>query len=283
MGRSNDEIRLIKDSFSDKKYDNSLTKCMKTELKEDKFKKAVLMVLDERRMDDVDQYGRRLPLDFHLVDQDVDDLRRAVKSEKGGESLMIGIVVQRSDEHLREVLKTYERAYRTNFARDALKKSGNLVGELLAHILNGVINKPVRDALLLNHALTASKRDGLRKDLLISRLVRYHWDHAHMEAIKRAYRERYRVDLQEAVREGTSGEQSKIPLSLLLSVADVLLNLLLLPRSCPPHASSPAPQLDPSSSSDEEQQQQQQLEQAESEVEVSESESTVTIPSSSSP
>ncbi|KAM0333490.1 hypothetical protein ACHAQA_002153 [Verticillium albo-atrum] len=206
MGRSNDEVRQIKDAFSDKKYDNSLTKCMKTELKEDKFKKAVLMVLDERRMDDTDQYGRPLPLDFRLVDQDVDDLRRAVKSEKGGESLMISIVVQRSDEHLREVLKTYERAYRTNFARDALKKSGNLVGELLAHILNGIINRPVRDALLLNHALTASKRDGLRKDLLISRLVRYHWDHAHMEAIKRAYRERYRVDLQEAVREGTSGE-----------------------------------------------------------------------------
>ncbi|CRJ79379.1 hypothetical protein BN1708_000003 [Verticillium longisporum] len=348
MGRSNDEIRLIKDSFSDKKYDNSLTKCMKTELKEDKFKKAVLMVLDERRMDDVDQYGRRLPVDFHLVDQDVDDLRRAVKSVKGGESLMIGIVVQRSDEHLREVLKTYERAYRTNFARDALKKSENLVGELLAHILNGVINKPVRDALLLNHALTASKRDGLRKDLLISRLVRYHWDHAHMEAIKRAYRERYRVDLQEAVREATSGEwgqfcyelciyrmpndvkrvervqpiypkdsirlsnkkakltspgyrttpstrppqspllsageQSKIPLSLLPPVAGILPNLLLLPPSYPQHASSSAPQLDPSSSSDEEQQQQQQeLEQAESELEVSESESTVTMPSWSSP
>ncbi|GAB0138583.1 hypothetical protein EsDP_00006812 [Epichloe bromicola] len=206
MGRSNEEIRHIKDSFTDKKYDNSLTKCMKMELKEDKFKKAVLMVLDERRMDDYDPYGRRIPLDYQLVDQDVSDLGKAVKAEKGGESAMIGIVVKRSDAHLRAVLQEYEHHYRTNFAREALKKSGNLVGELLAHILNGVINRPVRDALLLNHALTASRKDGLRRELLISRLVRFHWDPIHMKAVKKAYRERYGVDLSEAVREGTSGQ-----------------------------------------------------------------------------
>jgi hypothetical protein len=82
----------------------------------------------------------------------------------------------------------------------------NPQGELLAHILNGIINKPVRDALLINHALTASRRDGLRRELLTSRLVRYHWDRKHMEAVKKAYRDRYQIDLQDAVREGTSGE-----------------------------------------------------------------------------
>lgn len=127
MGRTNAEIRNIKDAFADKKYDNSLIRCMKTELKENKFKKAVLMVLDERRMEDLDSHGRRAPLDYDLVDQDVDDLRRAVKAEKGGESAMIAIVVKRSEAHLRAVLKEYEHHYRANFAREALKKSGNLV------------------------------------------------------------------------------------------------------------------------------------------------------------
>ena len=69
-----------------------------------------------------------------------------------------------------------------------------------------MINKPVRDALLLNHALTASKKDELRRELLISRLVRFHWDRHHLAAIKKAYRERYGVDLSTAVRDGTSGE-----------------------------------------------------------------------------
>lgn len=51
---------------------------------------------------------------------------------------MLNIVVMRSDAHLREVLRAYERQYQGNFARDALKKSNNLVGEVIAHILNGV-------------------------------------------------------------------------------------------------------------------------------------------------
>lgn len=77
---------------------------------------------------------------------------------------------------------------------------------MLAHILNGVINKPVRDASLVHHALTASKRDGLRRELLISRLVRFHWDRHHMAAIKVAYRSRYGRDMQDAIRDAT--EQS---------------------------------------------------------------------------
>ncbi|KAK4246661.1 hypothetical protein C7999DRAFT_15216 [Corynascus novoguineensis] len=208
MGRTNDEIRRIKEGFSDKKYANSLTKCMRTELKEDKFKKAVLMVLDEQRMEEVDVYGRPLRIDYDLVDDDVRQLHHAVRSEKGGESLMISIVTQRSDAHLREVLREYKNKYKgANFAKDALKKSGNLVGEVLAHILNGVINKPVRDAMLLHHALTASRRDELRRELLISRLVRYHWDAAHMALVRRAFREQYGRELQDAVRDATKGSE----------------------------------------------------------------------------
>lgn len=64
----------------------------------------------------------------------------------------------------------------------------------------------MRDALLLHHALTASRKDDLRRELLISRLVRFHWDAAHMQAVRKAYRERYGRDLQDAVREASSGQ-----------------------------------------------------------------------------
>lgn len=60
--------------------------------------------------------------------------------------------------------------------------------------------------MLLHHAITASRRDDLRKELLISRLVRYHWDNAHMIQVKKSYRDQYGKDLQEAVRDATSGE-----------------------------------------------------------------------------
>jgi hypothetical protein len=123
FGRTNKEIREIKDGFSDKKYSDSLTKCMKTELKEDKFKKAVLLVLEEKKMEERPGYG----VDRILVEDDVKDLHKAVRSEKGGESAMIQIIVVRSDGHLREVLRLYESTYHANFAREMLKKSGNLV------------------------------------------------------------------------------------------------------------------------------------------------------------
>jgi hypothetical protein len=101
---------------------------MRTELKEDKFKKAVLMVLEEQRMEEEDSHGRPARIDFDLVDDDVRQLHHAVRSEKGGESLMISIVTMRSDAHLREVLREYKAKYKgANFAKDALKKSGNLV------------------------------------------------------------------------------------------------------------------------------------------------------------
>ena len=126
MGRTNREIGEIKDGFSDKKYSDSLVKCMKTELKEDKFKKAVLLVLEEKKMEERPGYG----LDMRLVDDDVHDLHKAIRAEKGGESAMISIIVVRSDAHLREILRLYETTYRANFARDVLKKSGNLVVSL---------------------------------------------------------------------------------------------------------------------------------------------------------
>lgn len=129
MGRTNAEIRAIKDGFSDKKYSDSLVKCMKTELKEDKFKRAVLLVLEEKKMEERHGYG----LDMRLVEDDVHDLHKAVRSEKGGETAIISIVVVRSDAHLREVLRLYESTYRANFAREMLKKSGNLVVSSLSY------------------------------------------------------------------------------------------------------------------------------------------------------
>jgi hypothetical protein len=53
-----------------------------------------------------------------------------MKARDGGESAMLGVVIMRSDAHLREVLRTYERKYQSSFARDALRKSNNLVVRL---------------------------------------------------------------------------------------------------------------------------------------------------------
>jgi len=97
---------------------------------------------------------------------------------------------------------------------------------VIAHVLNGVINRPARDAMLLNHALTDlsspasessenprtsaasvssrhEKKD--RVELLISRLVRLHWDRQHMARVKQDYRELYRSYLEDDIEHFVKG------------------------------------------------------------------------------
>jgi len=166
---------------------------MKSELKADKFRTAILLALEERRQSEHE------PRDVRLIQRDVQELHRALVSREGGETAMIQIILVRSDNHLREVLRTYEGIHRHNFAKAMISKSRNLVGETLAHILNGVINRPMRDALLLHQAICESRPGKERAELLISRLVRLHWEPRHLEAVKQEYRKRYSERVEEAI------------------------------------------------------------------------------------
>lgn len=120
-GRTNSDIIKIKDAFSDKRYNDSLEKCMQTELKKDKFRTAILLALEEKRMPETEK------LSIELVRRDAQDLYRALTSKEGGETAMINIIVVRSDTHLREVLRVFEGSYHKNFAREMIQKSRNLV------------------------------------------------------------------------------------------------------------------------------------------------------------
>lgn len=81
---------------------------------------------------------------------------------------------------------------------------------MLAHILNGAINRPARDALLLRHAIQDikehNKDEELRYELLISRLVRFHWDKAHLERVKREYATKTGTRLEEDIAAATKGD-----------------------------------------------------------------------------
>lgn len=120
VGRSNQQIREIKDVFKDKRYDDDLEKCMKAELKADKFRMAILLCLEEQRMPE------GLGLDMKKVHEDGLELYQALNNE-GGESAMIHIILTRSNDHLKEVMRYYEKSYGKNFAREMIRKSQNLV------------------------------------------------------------------------------------------------------------------------------------------------------------
>jgi len=247
MGRTNSEIKLIKESFKDKRYGNSLEKCMDKELRKDKFRSAILMALEEKRQEESDVWPKE------YVKKDVDIWARSLHSKEGGESAMLEVCVTRSDRHLRECLRVFERQEGINFAKEVLKRSSNLVGEVIVHILNGVINRPSRDAMLLHHAVMDlkegrrsssssqekdpsprasmskinpfagmnDKRNEIldrknRYELLISRLVRLHWDYSHMMKVKEEYRDKYDAPVEHDIEDYVKkGEFQKFCLALL--------------------------------------------------------------------
>lgn len=59
----------------------------------------------------------------------------------------------------------------------------------------------MRDALLLHQALHESKSGKERSELLISRLVRLHWEPKHLEQVKTEFRKRYGERVEEAIAE----------------------------------------------------------------------------------
>ncbi|RKF59313.1 putative annexin anxc4 [Golovinomyces cichoracearum] len=202
FGRTNKDIRLIKNGYRNKKYNGNLTQYLKLELNESNLKKAVMLVLKDTRLEeDSDEC-----VNEELIDADVQELRNAIIQERGDEDNVIKVVALRRNIHLREVLRVYNTNYGENFAKEMLKKWKNTTGEILAHILNGVINGPVRDANLLHQALSLPRGDSLWSELLTSRLIRYHWDRPYFEQVRSEFRHLYDIELQSAVVESIPGD-----------------------------------------------------------------------------
>lgn len=80
---------------------------------------------------------------------------------------------------------------------------------LLMQLRTGV-DKAMRDAQLLEDAMAGA---GTKDELLVSRVVRAHWDRAHMQNVKGAYRHRFHKDLGARIRGETSGDYEKLMLA----------------------------------------------------------------------
>ena len=72
----------------------------------------------------------------------------------------------------------------------------------------------MRDALLLHQAISETAPGKERAELLISRLVRLHWEPKHLERVKLEYEKRYRVPVEVAIKKEVvdivKGEEAKL-------------------------------------------------------------------------
>ncbi|KAK6330982.1 hypothetical protein TWF718_003176 [Orbilia javanica] len=216
MGREVDDIIDIKQSYRDSKNDHNFEKAIKKELAADKatgekFKELVLLQLDTTtrglHMDEWD----KVYLD--KVRDDAEDLHDALAKDKVDSFFVGKIVITRSTTHLRELMRMYKKLFDgQDLARLIAEKLNGLIGEALLHVLNGVLNKPARDARLLEESM---KGVGTRDDLLVARLVRIHWDPEHLTAVKEAYKTKYGMSLKERIKGECSGSYQEFLLNLI--------------------------------------------------------------------
>jgi len=79
--------------------------------------------------------------------------------------------------------------------------------EALLQQLRTGTDKAMRDALLLEDAMAGM---GTKDHLLVSRVVRLHWDRTHMAQVKGAYQHRFRRSLVSKIRGETSGDYERL-------------------------------------------------------------------------
>ncbi|KAI5812830.1 hypothetical protein BZA77DRAFT_322953 [Pyronema omphalodes] len=208
MGKSNIETAAIKAAFRDAKYGGSLEKAVAEELMADKFRLAVMTQLSCTKM----EKDERVYLDN--VARDVEKLYSLLERPSGGETEMIGIIVQRNDLALMEISLQYKQRFGRDLAKDIRKHSKNLAGETLLHVLAGALDKPLRDAKLLDQAITAAVEQG-REDLLITRACRMHWELKHLNRVKRAFKKKFKISVGERILHATKGSYREFLLRML--------------------------------------------------------------------
>lgn len=76
--------------------------------------------------------------------------------------------------------------------------------------LRGATDRAMRDAMLLEDTMAGM---GTKDQLLVNRVVRFHWDKAHMQQVKAAYKHKYHKDLGARIRGETSGDYERLMLA----------------------------------------------------------------------
>lgn len=204
-GKKNAEIETIKKAYR-AKYFVPLQEDLKGDLS-GKTEKLFLMAIEGQRQEDWIQP------DPNMVTRDVDLLHMATEARLGTDEIQVFTVFTRSNEaHLRAVAYAYQQAHRKSLAEVIKKEFSGHQEDALLYILEGAIDKPRRDAELLEEAM---KGFGTKDVLLMSRIVRIHWDQYHLEAVKKAYYNLYHRDLIVRVKGETSGNYEKMLVTLL--------------------------------------------------------------------
>jgi len=201
LGRTNQEINMLKQAYQ-RKHNKDLAAVVRGELSmktERMFNMALAAGRDESTF-----------VNQQAVENDVATIYRAGPGKIGTDEIAIcGILLQRSDPHLRALAQSFQMKHR-------IQLSAMINSEFSGHMRDGlyhVVRKyemdgdgVQRDAEGLERAMAGA---GTKDERLIYRLVRLHWNRPRFQAIKSAFEATYRTTLRRRVEGETTGKYEK--------------------------------------------------------------------------
>lgn len=200
LGRSNADIRAIKDAYK-KTYRTSLDSDIKADLSM-KTERHFLMVLSANRNEE------STPVNPQQIDHDVMEIYKATEGKAGTDELLVcNILSQRSDAQIRAIAHTYQQKFTRDLETVINKEFSGHMELALLHQLRTGTDKAMRDALLLEDAMSGA---GTKDALLTQRVVRVHWDRNHMQQVKGAFQHKFHKSVTSRIRGETSGDYEKL-------------------------------------------------------------------------
>jgi annexin A7/11 len=146
------------------------------------------------------------PVTLHEVNADVSDLHFALEShsEEASSMTVCEILSTRSEGQLRVISLRYKRQHHRKLLDVLSDECLTPMRDGLAYILRAAENRSKHDALLLEETIISA--DDPRIDLVISRVVRMHWETIRMRQSLAAYRRLYQREPVERVVGVTKGK-----------------------------------------------------------------------------
>ena len=190
IGRSNADMKAIKQAYHDT-YHRPLEHDVRNDLSA-KTQRMYEMILSATRQEE------SAPVLPQSVDADVTELYRATEAKVGTEQLTVcAILTNRSDGQIRAIAQAYEQKYRRPLEKVLVSEFAGHMEQALVQMVRCGADRTMRDAIALEDCMAGA---GTRDDLLVTRVVKIHWNPYHVQQVKAAYRQRYGHDLLHRIR-----------------------------------------------------------------------------------
>ncbi|KAF7545149.1 hypothetical protein G7Z17_g9402 [Cylindrodendrum hubeiense] len=199
LGRSNADIMAIKSAYY-RTFHDKLESVVRGDLSM-KTERHFIMVLDAKRAED------SAPVIPQQVDDDVMQIYKATEGKMGTDEILVcSIFSKRNDNQLRAISHTYRQKFNKDLEKVIKSEfSGHMEDALLFQLRNAT-DKYMNAAKALEDAMSGM---GTKDYLLVTRVIRYHWDRTTLANVKGAYQQRYGRSLASRISGETSGDYRK--------------------------------------------------------------------------